>query len=119
MHPSLFELDVFVRRGATSPSFERHVSDCAACATRLSQLARRAHAPALVLSPAGEQPFHGVVLALTVCLAVLLLRAPSWMTPPPGVPAPEGVHGVVLPSFSQLVSAEALSDAGALDSGMR
>ena len=27
-HPTVFELDVFIRRGATSADFERHVSGC-------------------------------------------------------------------------------------------
>lgn len=111
-HPSLFELDVFIRRGDTSAEFEQHVSACEACASRLSSLARRASPAALVsVDPSGRR-LQAAAVALAACLAVLLVRTVSL----PVVPdvAPEGVHGVSAPQVMMIVA-----ETGPTDSGVR
>ena len=113
-HPSLFELDVFIRQGATSSAFERHVSGCDACADQLSRLARRASPLELIRDEPEARRFQAAAVALAACLAVLLVRTVSVLPLPVDFRAPEGVHGVG--SVSQEVS---LVDAGPSDSGVR
>ena len=111
-HPSLFELDGFIRRGDTSADFEQHVSACEVCAARLSSLARRASPASLVWrSPSGRR-LQAAAVALAACLAVLLVRTVS-LPVAPSV-APEGVHGVPSPRVVMIVG-----DTGPTDSGVR
>ncbi len=113
-HPSLFELDGFIRQGATSAQFEHHVSSCGACADQLSRLARRAGPLELIRDEPEVRRFQAASVALAACLAVLLVRAVSLPTPVDFRP-PEGVHGVGLQEVSMVVSV----DAGLTDSGVR
>lgn len=113
-HPSLFELDGFVRRGSTSAWFERHVSDCDACAQRLSHLALRTCPAALVRDEPSGRRFQAAAVALAACLAVLLVRTVSVLPMPHESRAPEGVHGVASPKVMMIVA-----DAGPTDSGVR
>ena len=113
MHPSVFELHGFVRRGATSADFERHVSDCDSCAQRLSRLAQRSGSAALVRDEPEGRRFQAAAVALAACLAVLLVRTVSVM-PMPNAVAPEGVHGVASQPVMMIVA-----DAGPTDSGVR
>ena len=113
MHPTVFELDVFIRRGATSPEFERHVSQCDSCAARLSRLAVRA-GPVIVREAPEARRFQAAVVALAACLAVLLVRTVSVLPMPSEARAPEGVHGIVAPQIVMVVA-----DAGPTDSGVR
>lgn len=111
-HPSVFELDVFVRRGATSAEFEQHVSSCDACASRLSSLARRASPAELVREDPQGRRLQAAAVALAACLAVLLVRTVSL----PVVPdvAPEGSHGVPSQQVVMIVA-----ETGPTDSGVR
>ena len=111
-HPSVFELDGFVRRGVTSTEFERHVSDCESCAERLSRLAQRSGPIALVRDEPEGRRFQAAAVALAACLAVLLVRTVSVM--PMSSVAPEGVHGVGSQPVMMIVA-----DAGPTDSGVR
>ena len=113
-HPSVFELDGFIRQGATSAEFERHVSTCDACADQLSRLARRAGPLELLRDEPEVRRFQAAAVALAACLAVLLVRTVSLQTPV-DFRAPEGVHGV----GSQEVSLVVPVDAGLSDSGVR
>lgn len=99
-HPSLFELDGFIRQGATSADFEQHVSGCAGCAAELSRLARRAHPLELVRAEPETKRFQSAVVALAACLAVLLVRTASVPLPAADFRSPEGVHGVASPEVS-------------------
>ena len=119
-HPSVFELDVFVRRGATSVGFESHVSRCQPCAARLSSLARRANPASLQLeaeAPQRRRPQLAVLL--TACVAALLVRTVSLVPMPIQIIASEGVHGVASLETSMSPSAGGCDDSGAGDSGMR
>lgn len=111
-HPSLFELDGFIRRGDTSADFERHVSACEACAARLTSLARRASPAALVKEDPSGRRLQAAAVALAACLAVLLVRTVSLPAAPDA--APEGVHGVPSPRVVMMVA-----DTGPTDSGVR
>ena len=113
MHPTVFELDVFIRRGSTSADFERHVSECDSCAARLSRLALRA-SPALERAAPEARRFQAAVVALAACLAVLLVRTVSVLPMPSEARAPEGVHGIAAPRVVMVVA-----DAGPTDSGVR
>lgn len=112
-HPSVFELDGFIRQGATSAEFERHVSGCGSCADQLSRLARRSGPLELSCDEPEARRFQAAVVALAACLAVLLMRAVPMM--PVDFRAPEGVHGVGSQDVSMVVSV----DAGPSDSGVR
>jgi hypothetical protein len=114
-HPTVFELDVFIRQGSTSAEFERHVSGCDACAARLSRLARRAHPLELTHDEPRGRRLQAAAVALAACLAVLLVRTVSVPSMPTDFRAPEGVHGV---ASSQGMSM-AVADAGPADSGVR
>lgn len=111
-HPSVFELDVFIRRGATSEEFEAHVSGCDSCAARLSSLARRASPAALVRDDVQGRRLQAAAVALAACLAVLLVRTVSLPVIPDA--APEGVHGVGTQQVVMMVG-----DSGPTDSGVR
>ena len=111
-HPSVFELDVFIRRGATSAAFEQHVSACEACAARLSSLARRASPAELVREDPRGKRLQAAAVALAACLAVLLVRTVS--LPVETNVAPEGVHGVA-PQQIVMMNVET----GPTDSGVR
>ena len=111
-HPSVFELDVFIRRGATSAEFEQHVSACDACASRLSSLARRASPAALVREDSQGRRLQTAAVALAACLAVLLVRTVS--LPVESNVAPEGVHGVASQQVVMIVA-----ESGPTDSGVR
>ena len=112
-HPTVFELDVFIKRGATSAQFERHVSACASCSARLSRLALRASPARERVAPEARR-FQAAAVALAACLAVLLVRTVSVLPLPSEPRAPEGVHGVAAPQ-GVMVNA----DAGPTDSGVR
>jgi hypothetical protein len=114
MHPTVFELDVFIRRGATSAEFERHVSECDSCAARLSRMAVRASPAAFVSEAPEARRFTAAAVALAACLAVLLVRTVSVVPMPYEALAPEGVHGVASPQVAMVVA-----DAGPTDSGVR
>lgn len=114
-HPTVFELDGFIRSGATSAEFERHVSGCDACADRLLRLARRAGPAALMREEPQGRRLQAAVVALAACLAVLLVRTVPVLPMPSDFRAPEGVHGVAAPQVSMIVSV----DAGPADSGVR
>lgn len=111
-HPSVFELDVFIRRGATSAEFEQHVSACDACASRLSSLARRASPAELVREDPQGRRLQAAAVALAACLAVLLVRTVS--LPVESNVAPEGVHGVAPQQVVMIVA-----ESGPTDSGVR
>ncbi len=115
MHPTVFELDGFIRTGSTSAEFERHVSGCDACADRLSRLARRANPAELVRDEPEARRFQAAAVALAACLAVLLVRTVSVLPMPTDFRAPEGVHGVASQEVSMVVNA----DVGPSDSGVR
>ncbi|MDP1829551.1 MAG: hypothetical protein Q8L48_40160 [Archangium sp.] len=122
MHPTLFELDGFVRRGSTSAEFERHVSDCDACAQRLSGLALRADPAALVRDEPSSRRFQAAAVALAACLAVLLVRTVPVLPMPNEARAPEGVHGTTPFAPSGVEGPDVmmiLADAGPTDSGVR
>lgn len=113
-HPTVFELDVFVRRGATSADFEQHVSGCDACAQRLSSMARRAGPATLVRAEPEGRRLQAAAVALAVCLAVLLVRTVSLPQASNEFVAPEGVHGVASAPIVMIVG-----DTGPTDSGVR
>ncbi len=115
IHPTVFELDVFIRRGETSEEFERHVSGCEACALRLSSLARRAHPAELVNDEPQGRRLQAAAVALAACLAVLLMRTVSVQAVPYEFRTPEGVHGVSTGEVAMVTSV----DAGPTDSGVR
>lgn len=117
-HPSIFEIDVFVRLGTTSVDFERHVSRCESCAARLTQSALRVNGQPLTLPAAGPH-FRLAGVALIACLAVLVVRGVSLSPPVDFSLAPEGVHGVASAETSIAVWSSHLSDAGRADSGVR
>lgn len=117
-HPSIFEIDVFVRLGTTTAAFESHVSDCEHCAARLTQFALRANGPPLAL-PVVDPRFRAAGVALIACLAVLLVRGVTLSPPVDFSGAPEGVHGVASTQTSVAVWSSHLSDAGGGDSGVR
>jgi hypothetical protein len=109
-HPSVFELARFIEGDAESSGFEAHVSECDACAGRLSSLAHRAMrarglAAELDVSPArGAPPALVALVALTACLAVFVslparadLGAGYSVVSEAPAYAPEGVHGVAAP----------------------
>lgn len=112
-HPSVFELDVFIRRGATSVEFERHVSGCEACASRLSSLARRASPVELVSDEPQGRRLQAAAVALAACVAVLLVRTVSLQPLPQEFRAPE--YGVTSGEVAMVRSV----DAGPTDSGVR
>ena len=114
-HPTVFELDVFIRRGATSADFERHVSGCDSCARRLSSLARRASPAELIRDEPQGRRLQAAAVALAACLAVLLVRTVSVTHVPFEFRAPEGVHGVASGQVAMVTSV----DAGPIDSGVR
>ena len=113
-HPTVFELDVFVRRGATSADFEQHVSACEACATRLSSMAQRAGPASLVMDPPEGRRLQVAAVALAACLAVLLVRTVSLVPVSNEFIAPEGVHGVASTPIVMIAG-----DTGPTDSGVR
>lgn len=115
MHPSLFELDGFIRRGVSSPEFERHVSECAACADQLSRLARRSGATELVAAPEDRdgRRLQAAAVALAACIAVLLVRSVTLI--PLQSRSRADVSGVGVQEVSMVMSA----DAGPVDSGVR
>lgn len=113
-HPTVFELDVFVRRGATSVDFEQHVSACDVCAERLSRRAQRAGPASLVMDEPEGRRLQVAAVALAACLAVLLVRTVSLVPVSNEFVAPEGVHGVPMPHVAMIVS-----DVGPTDSGVR
>jgi ferric-dicitrate binding protein FerR (iron transport regulator) len=117
MHPSLFELDGFIRRGASSPEFERHVSECAACADQLSRLARRSGAMELVAAPEDRdgRRLQAAAVALAACLAVLLVRTVTLIPVQADLRSRADVSGVGVQEVSMVMSA----DAGPVDSGVR
>lgn len=116
MHPSLFELDGFIRRGVSSPEFERHVSQCAACADQLSRLARRSGATELVALPDERdgRRLQAAAVALAACLAVLLVRSVTLFPVQSDLRSREDMHGVMTQEVSR-----SLADAGPVDSGVR
>lgn len=118
-HPTVFELDVFVRRGATSVDFEQHVSRCDVCAERLSKRAQRAGPAALVADESEGRRLQVAAVALAACLAVLLIRTVSLLPGSMEFRAPEGVHGVASPEVAMVVSTSGFIDAGPSDSGVR
>jgi hypothetical protein len=113
-HPTVFELDVFVRRGATSADFEHHVSGCGHCAQRLSSMARRAAPASLVMDEPEGRRLQVAAVALAACLAVLLVRTVSLAPTSNEFVAPEGVHGVASAPIVMIVG-----DTGPTDSGVR
>lgn len=114
-HLSALELHAFVTRAESTPEFEAHVSDCAACAARLSAAARRAVAPVTLVEPVVTPPLQLALVAFMACLAVLLARTVTSPSAAPELFAPEGVHGVA-PVVSVSFPA---SDAVQVDSGVR
>lgn len=119
-HPSIFELNGFVRGGSTSDELEAHVSVCDSCAERLAGLARRVASPIALpeLELAGSATrLQAAVVALVACLAVLVVRAaPVTTVSLPEPRAPEGIHGIVVDGPPLMIS---LNDAGPVDSGVR
>ena len=116
MHPSLFELDGFIRRGTSTPDFERHVSDCAACADQLSRLARRS-GPMELVNVADDREgrrLQAATVALAACLAVLLVRSVTLFPLHSDLRSREDINGV-----TQEVSVVMVADAGPVDSGVR
>ena len=117
MHPSLFELDGFIRRGVSTPDFERHVSECAACADQLSRLARRS-GPVQLVNVADERDgrrLQAAAVALAACLAVLLVRSVTLFPVQSDLRSREDVSGVGVQEVSMVM----VADAGPVDSGVR
>jgi hypothetical protein len=117
IHPSLFELDGFIRRGVSTPDFERHVSECAACADQLSRLARRSSPMPLVAVPDERdgRRLQAAAVALAACLAVLLVRTVTLLPSQSDFRSRADVNGVVMQEVSMVASV----DAGPVDSGVR
>ncbi|MFT3713296.1 MAG: hypothetical protein QM817_37045 [Archangium sp.] len=125
-HVSVLELHQFVTRGESSAQFEAHVNDCASCARRLSDFARRAVSPVPVLTADDAEPrrLAAFVMAFAACLAVMLvqaIRVPKFDVTPA---APEGTHGVARnddPRLSESIIFQSTgpTDSGAIDSGVR
>ncbi len=115
-HPSVFELDVFVRNASTSAEFERHVSACDECAARLQRLAQRTQPVSLALEVPQERQVYFAAVALMACLMVLLVRGVPGMSFRVDSYAPEGVHGVpVLKS----ATSSGWAETEPVDSGIR